>query len=172
VVVLFFSFSVSSWGQAESSSPTDFPLLILAPPYQSTPFLPRLGPLSIAPKLPPSSTVPAPESTQGLPLYTEEQAQAAIRVAAAEAAQVAVAEAVPAAVEIALKDYSRREGFKVGLWRVAALSLGSALAGSLLNARPTRGAAWGAGIGAAAGGIWLVLERWPPAVKRPLESLP
>jgi hypothetical protein len=60
---------------------------------------------------------------------------------------------------------ARRRSLEAGLWRIAALSLGSALAGSLLDAVPGRGAAWGAGIGAAAGGVWLVVELWPKGIK-------
>jgi len=65
---------------------------------------------------------------------------------------------------------------KSGLWRAfglsGALGLAGSLAGPALGTDALHGAAWGAGVGAAGGGVWLVVELWPLKIKLPLESIP
>jgi hypothetical protein len=153
-------FSALSWAQLSPSSLSGPSSPV--PPYLSIPFPPQLGPQSIAPRLPPSSAGQPQALTQDPPLYTEAQAQAAIREAAAVAARAAVAEAVPQAVAIALKDYARAEGLKLSLWRVGTLSGVLGVVGALLAPKAWQGAGIGAGIGAVAGSVWMIAERWPP----------
>ena len=55
-----------------------------------------------------------------------------------------------------------RHSLALGLWRVGALSSIAGLAGTALEGRLGQGTAWGAGIGAIAGGVWYLAEHWPP----------
>jgi hypothetical protein len=124
-----------------------------------------LSSLALMIELAPASTQPKlPEPTQPEKLYTEAQALAA--------AQAAVDKAVPLAVQAAvaqiegelagMKAEKKAEARKAALWRVLALLGITGIAGSLIDAAPERGAAYGAAAGAVGGAVWWAAEHWPP----------
>lgn len=56
---------------------------------------------------------------------------------------------------------AQQASLKSGLWRFGAFSSIAGLAGTALEGRLGQGTAWGAGLGAVAGGVWLAIEHWP-----------
>jgi hypothetical protein len=120
-----------------------------------------------------------PGSMQGLPLakpsFTPEQEawiSQAFQAVSEAAAKAAVDKAVPLAVQAAVAEYAgklagaqaekKAATRKAGLWRVLGLTAASCVVGTLFEGRVGQGSAWGAGIGAASGGVWYVAEHWPP----------
>jgi hypothetical protein len=106
--------------------------------------------------------------------------QTSTGISSATASSATTSAAIDQGIKAAVKtdsDIAQAEAFerglklKAGLWRALALSgvLGvvGALAGPALGTDSTHGALYGAALGAAGGGVWIVIELWPPRIKLP-----